>query len=189
MSDTALYPTPALGGYRSDRDGVLVEELTRLAIVSVATPLGGEQALADAFRNSFGTDVPETGHVTVSGDGKIRFLGMAPGQVFAVFNHDGPDAEVRLAETLSGAAYTTDQTDVWVALRVAGEEVTAVLERICPLDLHPDAFPADRCARTVMEHMAAIILKDGEDGFVLLTARSSARSFLHAVEVSVENVL
>jgi len=189
VSDTALYATPALGGYRSSRDGIVVEELTRLAIVSIATPLGGEQALADALKNSFGADVPETGRLTASGDGKIRFLGMGPGQVFAVFNHDGPDAEARLAETLADTAYTTDQTDVWVALRVAGDEVTAVLERICPLDLHADAFPADRCARTVMEHMAAIILKDGEDGFILLTARSSARSFLHAVEVSVENVL
>ncbi|XSG83039.1 MAG: sarcosine oxidase subunit gamma [Methyloligella sp. ZOD6] len=189
MSDTALYPTPALGGYRSDKDGLVVEELTRLAIVSIATPLGSDKALTAAFQKSFGAEVPETGRVTVSEDGKIRFLGMAPGQIFAVFNHDGPDAERRLAEQLSDSAYTTDQTDVWVALRIAGDDVTAVLERICPLDLHADAFPADRCARTVMEHMAAIVLKDGEDGFVLLTARSSAKSFLHAVEVSVENVL
>ncbi|MFD0985487.1 sarcosine oxidase subunit gamma [Methyloligella solikamskensis] len=189
MSDTALYSTPALDGYRAETDGLLVEELTRLAIVSIATPLGGDKALADAFQKSFGADVPETGRVTVSKDGKIRFLGMAPGQVFAVFNHDGPDAEARLAKEFSDAAYTTDQTDVWVALRVAGTEVVSVLERICPLDLHKDAFPADRCARTVMEHMAAIVLRDGEDGFALLTARSSARSFLHAVEVSIENVL
>ena len=189
MSDTALYSTPALDGYRAETDGVLGEELTRLAVVSIATPHGGDKALAEAFQKSFGADVPETGRLTVSKDGKIRFLGMAPGQVFAVFNHDGPDAEPRLAEQLSDTGYTTDQTDVWVALRVAGDHITAVLERICPLDLHESAFPADRCARTVMEHMAAIILRDGEDGFVLLTARSSARSFLHAVEVSVENVL
>ncbi|ODA67748.1 Sarcosine oxidase, gamma subunit family [Methyloligella halotolerans] len=189
MSDTALYPTPALGGYRADKDGIVVEELTRLAVVSIATPLDGDKALDAAMQKSFGTTPPAPGKVTISKDGKTRFLGMAPGQIFAVFNHDRPDAEKRLAETLSGSAYTTDQTDVWVALRVGGESVVAVLERICPLDLHPDAFPADRCARTVMEHMAAIVLRDGEDGFVLLTARSSARSFLHAVEVSVENVL
>ena len=53
--------------------------------------------------------------------------------------------------------------------------------RICPIDLHADAFGPDHATRTVMEHIGAMILRTGEDAFLLLSARSSAQSFLHAV--------
>ena len=39
-----------------------------------------------------------------------------------------------------------------------------------------------------MEHMGAIIHREGTDRFLLLSASSSARSFLHAVEASLEHV-
>jgi len=39
-----------------------------------------------------------------------------------------------------------------------------------------------------MEHMGAIVLRDGPDSFLLLSASSTARSYLHAVEISLRNV-
>ena len=63
------------------------------------------------------------------------------------------------------------------------------LERICPLDLDPLGFEGDGAARTTMEHMGAFVMRDGEGGFFLMSARSSAKSFLHAVETSIKNVL
>jgi len=44
-------------------------------------------------------------------------------------------------------------------------------------------------SRTVMEHIGTIIFRDGDDSYVLLTMRSFSRSMLHAIEVSVKNVL
>jgi sarcosine oxidase subunit gamma len=39
-----------------------------------------------------------------------------------------------------------------------------------------------------MEHLGTIVLRDGTDSFLLLSAHSSAESFLHAVETSIRNV-
>ena len=60
-----------------------------------------------------------------------------------------------------------------------------MLERLCPLDLHESAFPVGAAQRTVMEHMGAVILREGTDEFLLLSASSSAASFLHAVKTSI----
>ncbi|MDX1786447.1 MAG: sarcosine oxidase subunit gamma, partial [Roseovarius sp.] len=70
---------------------------------------------------------------------------------------------------------------------ISGPGSLAALERICMLDLHPDAFKVNAVARTVMEHMGAIIARTGEDTYLLLSASSSAKSFLHAIELSIEN--
>ena len=105
-----------------------------------------------------------------------------------MFTHATPDAERVVAARLNGAAYTTDQTDVWVALGLSGAARGAALERICPIDLHPDAFAVDDAARTVMEHLGVLILRTDADEYLLLSASSSARSFLHAVETSLRNI-
>jgi len=189
VSDLTLTAKPALGGYRQDFGGITLSEHPDIAIVSIATPLGGETALAQATAGGFGASPPPVGGTTLSSDGRIRLLGMAPGQLFAVFEHDGANARAIIDGKLGGAAYTTDQTDVWVALRIEGQRTRAALERICPLDLHPGAFPEGRVARTVMEHLGVIILREGPDAFLLLSARSSAGSFLHTVETSIQNVM
>lgn len=188
MSELVLTASPALGGYRERFDGIVLEEIPDLAIVSIATPLGAEQVLADAINDGFGTTPPKVGASTQSRDGRTRFLGIAPDQTFAVFIHDGPDARDVVDRVLGDAGYTTDQTDVWVALRINGPRAISALERICPIDLHPHAFPEGAAARTVMEHLGTIVLRDGAESFVLLSARSSAESFLHAVETSIFNV-
>lgn len=100
------------------------------------------------------------------------------GQTDAADRRDDPDSR---APTL----YLNDQSDSWVMLRVAGAGVRRALERLCPLDLHPDAFAPGAVARTVMEHLAVIVLHEAEDTFVLLSPRSSAASFLHEIETSV----
>ena len=109
--------------------------------------------------------------------------------MFILFEAPDPDrAAETVGDALGPAAYVTDQSDSWAMLRIAGAGARAALERICMLDLDAAAFPEGRVARTVMEHLAAIILRDGPDSFLLMSPRSSARSFLHAVELSVENV-
>ena len=114
---------------------------------------------------------------------------MQPDQVFILFAPPHPDRAVETVRAALGpAAYVTDQSDSWAMLRIAGAGIRAALERICPLDLDDEVFPQGRVARTAMEHLSAIILRDGEDSFLLMSPRSSARSFLHAVELSAENV-
>lgn len=188
MAEFALDPRSPLDGYAETFGSVALAEVTGLALVSAAIPNGGDEAFAAALAEGLGAARPATG-ASVAGDRYgARLLGMQPDQLFILFDAPDPDrAAETVADALGPAAYVTDQSDSWAMLRIAGAGVRAALERICMLDLDAAAFPEGRVARTVMEHLAVIILRDGADSFLLLSPRSSARSFLHAVEVSIGN--
>ena len=188
MADFALEPRAPLGGYAETLGRVTLAEATGLALVSAAVPNGGDEAFAAALAEGLGAARPAAGD-SVAGDRYgARLLGMQPDQLFILFEAPDPGrAAETVADALGPAAYVTDQSDSWAMLRIAGAGVRAALERICMLDLDDAAFPEGRVARTVMEHLAVIVLRDGPDSFLLTSPRSSAGSFLHAVEVSVEN--
>jgi len=186
VPDFTLTAAPPLAGYDQSFGDIRLSAPADLAIVSIALPLGGEDAAKKAIKSAFGKALPEVGLSVVAKDTRLMRLGAD--QVFAVFVCATPDAEPQVAARLDGAAYTTDQTDGWCALQIEGPDARRALERICPIDLHPDAFKVDAIARTVMEHMGALIARTGEDTYLLLSASSSAKSFLHAVEVSAKNV-
>ena len=192
MSDPAFGALTArapLGGYAETFGAIALAEETGLALVSAAVPQGGDAAFATALADGFAASRPAIGDTAAGGRYGARILGMQPDQMFILF--EPPDRD-RPAETVAGAlgaaAYVTDQSDSWAMLRIAGAGVRSALERICPLDLDDAAFPEGKVARTAMEHLSVIILRDGADSFLLMSPRSSARSFLHAVELSVENV-
>ncbi len=189
MPDLTLTAQPPLGGFSHDFGGAKLAEIADHALVSIATPNGGEKKLAAAIKKSYGCALPRPGQSTLAKDGDTRLLGLQRDQMFAFFAHDGDQALAAVANKLGDAGYYTDQSDSWVMLRLSGELSWTALERICPLDLHPDVFAVGDVARTMMEHIGAVILRDGKTDFVLMSARSSARSFLHAVETSIRNIL
>jgi len=180
VADLILTASPAFGGYDQKHGDIHLRVITGLAVVSLALPLGGdEQAVGDAFS----LNLPAVGKTAVTRDGATRLARLGRDQLFALFAHDAPDAEAVIADKLQGHAYTTDQTDVWVGLEISGDQSRAVLERICPIDLHADAFQINDIARAATEHLGTLILRSGPDTFVLLSASSSARSFLHVHSV------
>ena len=189
MAEFALTARAPLGGYAETFGGIALAEVTGLALVSAAVPNGGDDAFAAALAAGLGAARPATGDSTPGDRYGARLLGMQPDQLFILFEAPDPDrAAETVADALGPAAYVTDQSDSWAMLCIAGAGVRAALERICMLDLDAAAFPEGRVARTVMKHLAVIILRDGADSFLLMSPRSSARSFLHAVEVSIRNV-
>ena len=178
-----LTPTPTLGGYDQSFGDLRLRDCTELEMVSLAIPLDGLQAAEKAVKSAYTLDMPEPGQSSASKT--HRLIRISPDQAMLVFEHAGADAAQKVNEALKGAVYTTLQTDAWVALSLSGATARAALERLCPLDLHDCAFPIDSAARTVMEHMGAMIVRDGTDSFTLMSASSSAGSFLHAIETSI----
>ena len=185
MSDFTLTAQSPLGGYTAEFDGVSLTELTDLALISIATPMGGGDNLAKSVTEAFGIALPSIGSSTISDNSKTRLLGLQREQQFLVLKHEGDNALATVAEKLGTTGYYTDQSDSWVILKIAGPGSRAALERICMLDLHSDVFAVDAVARTTMEHLSVMILREGENSFLLMSARSSARSFLHAIETSI----
>ena len=186
MLDFELVSAPPLAGYDQSFEGVTLKAPADLAIVSMALPLGGEAAAEKAIKVAFGAGLPEIGK-SVVGKGDVRLVRLSLDSAFAIFTHATPDAEPHVADKLKGAAYTTDQTDVWTGLEIAGPNARTALERICPIDLHASGFAEGDAARTTMEHLGTLIIRTGDDTFLLLSASSSAKSFLHAVETSIHN--
>lgn len=188
MSDFSLTAAPPLADFDRRFGDTVLKAPKDLAIVSIALPLGGEAAAKKAIKGAYGVALPDIGQSAVAQDDAAAIMRLGSDQAFVLFPCPTPDAEPRVAALLKGAAYTTDQTDAWCALELSGPLARAALERICMVDLHPDAFAVNSVARTVMEHLGAIIARTGAQTYMLLSASSSAKSFAHAVEVSLENV-
>lgn len=187
MAEITLRAAPILGGIDIAKAGCRLVERDDLALVSLAIPLGGRTAVQKALQAGFGLDLPGPVATTTGTDG-LRALQTAPDQLMLVFVHPTPDAERFVAEKTGGAGYTTDQTDAWVRLDLSGAAAVTALERLCPLDLHQTRFPPGSAARTAMEHIGTIIIRTAADRFLLLSASSSARSFLHAFETTLNYI-
>lgn len=185
MSDLTLTAQSPLGGYQADFDDVSLTELTDLAIVSIATPMGGKDELAKSATAAFGVTLPAVGSSSHSDSRQAGLLGLQRDQLFLLMEHHGDDAVAVVTNELGTAGYYTDQSDSWAILRITGPGSRAALERICMLDLSADVFPIDTVARTTMEHLSVMILRDNTDSFLLMSPRSSANSFLHAIETSI----
>ena len=188
LKQTQEAKLPLEGYFRKFSDVTLAEVVGK-AMVSIAFPVDGMAALQDKSNKAYITSLPDCGNSTVSKDGLVRFLGVQSNQIFALFDFDGEDAVSVLANQLGNSGYYTDQSDSWVMLRLSGPKALAVLERICPLDLSPGIFGPSSVTRTAMEHLSTIILRESLENFFFMSPRSSARSFLHALETSITNTL
>lgn len=184
MADLTLKASPILGGIDMKRGDCHLKERDDLALVSIAVPLGGKTVLAKALKSRFDLNMPDAQNSTTAGN--YRLIQTTPDQMMLIFAHPTPDANEVVQKALSGAGYTTDQTDAWVCLELSGTGCLAALERLCPLDLDESVFPDNAAKRTTMEHMGAIAVRLASDRFLLLSASSSAGSFLHALETSID---
>lgn len=184
--DFNLTARPVLDGADLTIGENRIVERSDLAIVSVAAPLGGEDALRAAFARRWSLDLPAP---TRSADrGPLRAIRTGADQVLLIF----PEAHMTwldVRSALDGSGYTTDQTDAWVVLEISGPETPAALERLCPLDVDAARFPVGAAGRTLMAHLGVIVLRLGEEKFWLMSAASSARSFLDAAATAFRNVI
>lgn len=188
MPDFTLEAKPLLGDFSLTVSGTELAEVRGKGLVSIAIPLGGEAGLTAALEKAFGVALPAAGKSAVASAHGLRLLRLQQDMLFALFNHQGDRPVEMVSEPLGETGYYTDQSDSWALLRLRGPLARDALERICPLDLHDTAFVDGEVARTVMEHLGVVILREGSDSYLLMSAASSARSFLHAVETSLQNV-
>ena len=197
MSKTppSLTAQSPLGGYEMITDGTSLIEVTGLSMVSVA-PLAGSQAafqtaMAKLFKTGKTGSPKPSATMALDRSGKPHCILMpsAQNQWFFCFD-DGTNpidaAKALLGTSLSKQLAMTDQSDSWVILALSGLHSRQTLARICPIDSSASAMPIGTTARTSMEHLGAIITRRPDEGdhqpcFWLLSARSSATSFLHAI--------
>lgn len=184
MNNITLKRKTIFGGLKRSIGDLLIEEITDLGIVSIVIPTDGQSDFSDAFHHAFNTLPPKPGEVLTTNDNLIRFLGIRPDQIFALVHNAEPNCMELVSCQLNDICYYTAQSDNWCALRVSGPKVREALSRICLLDLDPQHFTEQSVARTMMEHLATIILCDGNESYLLLSGSSGALSLLDAIETS-----
>ena len=183
-----LKATTPLDGYSAEFNSVILKELSRISIVSLSFSPAMAHSLHVILKKQFGLGAPQPGKFEITKKDNAKLLWMARDQYFLLFDETDPNPAKQVQSRIGNAAYVTDQSDSHVVLAASGDRVLEALERICMINLHPESFPTGSCARTTMEHIGVTIVKTGEADFLLLSARSSASSFLHAVEQSAKNI-
>ncbi len=188
MADYTLTAQSPLGGFCRTFADTELSEVTDRAIISMAIPEGGETAFAERISSAYSCEIPKPGQSLQSSADDARLVWMQRDQFFLLPKYTDHNVTSAVHEKLGDTAYLSDQSDSWVLLRLSGPQSMAALERICPIDLYSESFPVNAVSRTVMEHMAAVVIKEGENSFILMGLRSYAHSFLHALETSLTNI-
>ena len=201
MVDGTLKITSPLNGYTNTFDDTRVVEMDALGIYSISVPQGGMDELNRQLQALFGLSFPATGRCVRASDRqlagtsfRVALFGLQSDQCFLVAEADTTNNDnsitcelfEHLHNTLGNTAYLTNQSDSWAVLEIDGALTLPALERICMLDM--GSFDTDSVARTVMEQLAIIIERSGDERVRLFSPRSSAGSFLHAVSTSLQNV-
>jgi len=175
-----LDAKPLLGGLKKKIGEAILAEVTNTTLLAMALPNGKEGPAKTAIKTHFGATVPTALKSSHSKDKKTRLVETQPDQIFAIV-----EGRMKSTKSLEAKAYITDITDGWVQLRLSGANAMAALERLSKVDLR---MPVGGSARTDLEHMGALIVREDTDQYLLLSMSSSAKSFAHAIEVSMANV-
>lgn len=158
--------------------GVNLTEQVPTHITSVMPFDGQEKALSAALKWAHGMAFPAPRRAT--GGAAARAVWTGRGQAFLI----GPEAHPSLARH----AALSDQTDAWAVMSLSGNDASDVMARLCPLDTNAAVFKRNHAARTLIGHMAAIILRTGADAFTIMVFRSMAGTAVHELETAMRGV-
>lgn len=179
-----LTPITALGGtnLRSETIGALrIHEADDWALASVAARAGQAAAVGKGLRELTALDLPGPGGMAAAGDWRALWLSPESWLLAAPLAQE-PDLAATVKRATGDAASVTEQTDGWVRFDIVAPDdarLWPLLERLCNVD--PARAGPGTATRTVMEHLAVILLRDGPGKAAVLGARSSAGSLHHAL--------
>jgi sarcosine oxidase subunit gamma len=133
--------------------GLAMTERPHRGMVNLRLDPGNAEAMA-ALEAAFGFALPTTANET-AGDGDTIALWLGPDEWWLVVPGPEPEAGPELAEKLRAAlaghfAAATEVGESRTCIRVSGPKARALLQKGCPLDLHPRAFAAGACAQSIL---------------------------------------
>ena len=140
--------------------GVAMGERPHRGIVNLRLDPGNAEIMA-AFESAFGFALPAAAN-TSAGDADTIALWLGPDEWWLVVPGPEPEAGPALAEKLRAAlsghfAAVTEVGESRTCIRVAGPRARALLQKGCPLDLHPRVFVAGACAQSILAKAAVTL--------------------------------
>ena len=182
MADFKLRPRRPFSGFTQSAADVFIEEL-QANVVSLSVPNNSDAKFAKVIKAEFGAKLPQPNTSTLAKDRSARVVWSTPGQYLM---YGDTDIAERCFTALQGAAYMTDQSHATVAVRITGNGVWAVLERLSTVDTHKDIFAIDNVTRIAIDHVSITILRESENAFILSSPSSSAGSFLNVITTTLD---
>jgi len=160
---------------RSSEGAVRLAELPFLTQVDVR--LDPKGPAVDALGLALGLRLPLEPNTTVRA-GEFTALWLGPDEWLVVGPpRGGRELESRIRETAGDEPVAvTDVSGQRTTLLVSGPRARDLLAHGCPLDLHPRAFGAGRCAQTTLGRTQAVVVARDEPraGFWVLVRASFA---------------
>ena len=181
----ALTP---LGGSESrvtrHKDMVL-SEFTDQSLASVAARLGKEDSASKLVSEFIKAPAPSPG--TFAGEATSAFW-MGPDQWMVSAPHDAyPDLAAYLLALTKEPVSVTEQTDGWCRFDLSGEDIVAVCEILCAVDLRKGQV--GDATRTTIDHLGCFIIRRAKDTVSMIGPRSSATSLHHAIVTAMHSAL
>jgi len=175
-----------LNGYSKVINKLKIDEYQFDSLISLAIPLNSEGKCRLNFKKSLGEPIPNIEKSIINKSGVLGFrIGL---DLLLVCNPSHSSFVKKIIPLLKQTFYTTDQTGGWCGVRVEGDRVIEMLERICPLNLSLKIFAIGDVKRTIMDHLNVIIFRETEKKFILFSPSSSSGSFLKSIEISSRNI-
>ena len=155
---------------------VRIRELPFLTMVGVRAVPGS--AAAGRIETRLGVSLPSACGAVTTGDG-VSVLWLSPDEFLVVSDERQPaPLTTTLVETLHGEpGSATDLSANRTTLELCGPTAREVLEKGCPLDLHPRAFEVGTAYVTRIGSVPIILWKVTDDVYRILP-RSSFADFL-----------
>jgi sarcosine oxidase subunit gamma len=152
--------------------GVRLRELPFLAMVGIRVRPGS--AAAARIARCLGAALPEAcGAVTTSGPHPVLWLG--PDEWLVVSSADpGPLTEALHEALGDDPGAVVDVSANRTTLELSGPSARAVLEKGCPVDLHPRSAGPGTAVATTLGRVPVLLWQTGEDAYRLLPRSSFA---------------
>ncbi|WP_373354390.1 sarcosine oxidase subunit gamma [Pseudoroseicyclus sp. CXY001] len=147
--------------------GLELREVDWGPVTEIAPFRGAEGDVSAALQAAHGIAFPAAGEAPRAGAARALWVGPGRALLIGVAPPDGLRAAL------------TDQTGAQAVLLAEGAAVEAVLARLVPVDLSPEALTEGRTVRTFIGHMTASVTRVGAEAMELAVMRSMAGSLLH----------
>ncbi|MEL6913432.1 MAG: sarcosine oxidase subunit gamma [Pseudomonadota bacterium] len=148
------------GHFPIEGPGVQAGEFMEMPKASLARREGLDGVLGEAH----GLAMPTPGEVTRARTAFCAWFDL--GHVMLVGEPPAP--------AVTAATAVTDQSDAWCHVSLQGPRAAEALGYLTPLDLRDRMFDVNRCARSLIGHMPALVIRTEPEQFELMVFRSMA---------------
>ena len=137
--------------------------------------LQGERPTREAAGRAFGLALPEEA-CRANSDGERAALWLGPDeQLLLAPTGEAGRVQAELVAALQGLGHSlVEVSQRQAALAVTGPLARDLIASGCPLDLDPESFPVDMCARTLFAKAEVVLWRRSVEEYHLEVARSFA---------------